>query len=189
MPMGLIDTITGYLFVADAPERVDVIFIPGSPFPEPMERAVRLYFDGFAPLLLPSGNCWLFHRRGADCLSECDMLAGIAERSGVPAHAILREDKARHTLDNARLSRKLLDDAGIPVKTAIICCQSFHGRRCLKAYGKYFRDVKLVVCSVPTRGFGATNWHRTPIGVFKVFTELLKCTGLFFFLISLVRAK
>jgi uncharacterized SAM-binding protein YcdF (DUF218 family) len=187
--MGLISVVTKYLFVEGAPEKADVIFIPGSPFPEPMEKAVRLYFDGFAPLLLPSGSCWIFHRRGQETLPECEMMAKIAVRSGVPASAILREERARHTLDNARLSKLALDRAGIPVKTAILCCQSFHARRCLKAYGKYFGVGKLIVCPVPTRGFDASNWYKTPVGIFKVFTELLKCTGLFFFLISFAKAK
>lgn len=187
--MGLISVITKFLFVEGAPEKADAILIPGSPFPEPVERAARLYLDGFAPLLLPSGSCWIFHRRGERPQSECETMAELAVSAGVPASAVLREDRARHTLDNARLSRMALDVAGIPVNTAIICCQSFHARRCLKAYGKHFRDAKLVVCPVPTQGFDASNWFRTPIGVFKVFTELLKCTGLFFFLIGFARAK
>lgn len=187
--MGLIKRITNYLFIDHQPEKADVILLPGSPFAEPAERAARLYLDGYASFMVPSGNCWIFHRRGSDCPTECGMLSGILRQAGVPNKAIVREDKARHTLDNARLSRAALDQAGIGVTTAILCCQSFHGRRCLKAYRRYFPGARLLVCPSPTRGFDATNWHKTPVGVFKVCTELLKCTGLFFFLISLAKAK
>lgn len=187
--MGLIAAVTRYLFVSGEPERADVILIPGSPFPEPVERAVRLFSDGFAPLLLPSGDCWIFRRRGDRTQTECGAMAELAMRAGVPAGAILREERARHTLDNARLSRQALDREGVRVKTALICCQSFHARRCLKAYGRHFGGVRLIVCPAATRGFDESNWYRTPLGVFKAVTELLKCTGLFFFLIRFVKAN
>lgn len=186
--MGLMNRITEYLFVENELEKADAILIPGSPFLEPAEKAVRLYLEGYAPLLVPSGSCWLFCRR-AGRISECEAMAQVLARAGVPEAAILKECKARHTLDNARLTRTILDRAGITVKTAIICCQSFHAQRCLKAYSRYFPQARLLVCPAPTRGFGASNWYQTPTGIFKVFTELLKCTGLFFSLISFVRAK
>jgi uncharacterized SAM-binding protein YcdF (DUF218 family) len=187
--MGLISIITKYLFIKDEPEKADVILVPGNPYPEPMELAARLYLAGFAPKVVPSGSSWLFHRRKRGELAECDMLEGIAEKAGVPESALLRECGARHTLDNARLSRQILDEAGIAVRSAILCCQSFHARRCLKAYGRYFKGVRLLVCPVRTQGFGAEDWWKHPIGVYKVATELLKCTNLFFFLISFSRAK
>lgn len=186
--MGLCDAVTSYLFIQDQPEKADVILLPGSSFPEPAEHAAQLYLQGWAPLLLPSGDRWLFRRHGACQSTECDSMAGILMKAGVPEAAILREERARHTLDNARLSKAALDHAGIRLKTAIICCQSFHARRCLKAYSKHFTDVRLIICPVPTRGFDASDWHKKPIGTFKVITELLKCTGLFFLLIRLVKA-
>lgn len=187
--MGLRAAVTRYLFIKDEPEKADALLIPGSPFPEPVELAARLYSEGYAPLIVPSGSRWLFHRGSDNRQAECDMLADVALRAGVPAQAILREGKARHTLDNARLSRLALDNAGIAVKTAVVCCQSFHARRCLKAYGRYFKGAKLLICPARTRGFDETNWWKTPLGIFKVVTELLKCTGLFFFLISFAKAK
>lgn len=185
--MGPVAAITRYLFIRDEPQKAEVLLIPGSPFPEPAERASRLYLEGYAPMLVPSGSRWIFHRDKSG-QAECDIIAETAIKAGVPASSILRECKARHTLENARLSKLALDEAGIAVHTAILCCQSFHARRCLKAYGRYFKDAKLLICPVKTRGFDEANWWKTPLGVFKVITELLKCTGLFFFLISFVKA-
>jgi uncharacterized SAM-binding protein YcdF (DUF218 family) len=187
--MGLIERITRYLFIGHEPEKADVILVPGSPFPEPAERAAGLFYAGYAPLIAPSGNCWIFHRSGGKRVSECERMAQALASAGVPRSALLWESRARHTLENARLTRLVLDGAGVSVRTAIICCQSFHARRCLKAYGRHFPEARLLVCPVPTRGFNSGNWYKKPQGIFKVFTELLKCTGLFFFLISFVRAK
>jgi uncharacterized SAM-binding protein YcdF (DUF218 family) len=187
--MSLKTLITGYLFVSQEPEKADVILIPGSPFAEPAQRAALLYNRHYAPWLVASGNRWIFHSRKNNALTECDSMVDIVMGSGVPRSAILREDRARHTLENARLSRIALDKAGVTVKTAIICCQSFHARRCYKSYSRYFKGVELLICPVPTRGVDASNWHKSPVGVFKVMTELLKCTGLFFFLISFLKSK
>lgn len=187
--MGLIAAVTRYLFISDGPEKADALLVPGNPYPEPMELAARFYREGFAPVIVPSGDRWIFSRRAKGNRPESDALSEIAGRYGVPASAILSERAARHTLDNARLSKLLLDEAGIAVGTAIVCCQSFHARRCLKAYGKYFKGVKLLICPARTRGIGEEDWWKTPLGVFKAVTELLKCTGLFFFLISFAKAR
>ena len=48
--------ITNYIFLEDAPAPADVIFIPGCDRPEHAEEAARLYREGFAPLLIPSGR-------------------------------------------------------------------------------------------------------------------------------------
>jgi len=59
---------------------------------------------------------------------ECEALAEIARRYGVPPSAILRECTARHTLDNARLSKQALDDAGITIRSASCVARiSMHG--------------------------------------------------------------
>ena len=45
-----------YIFLEDKLEKADAIFIPGCARPEHTEEAARLYKDGYAPLLLPSGG-------------------------------------------------------------------------------------------------------------------------------------
>ena len=51
-----IEDITRFIFLQDAPERADVIFIPGNGHAEPSELAARLYGEGYAPRVLPSGR-------------------------------------------------------------------------------------------------------------------------------------
>lgn len=51
-----IQEITDYIFLEDKLEKADAIFIPGCDRPEHTEEAARLYKDGYAPLLLPSGG-------------------------------------------------------------------------------------------------------------------------------------
>ena len=181
--MGLIAAIGRYLTQDDPPQMADVICVPGCPYEEPMERAIALWKDGAAPLLLPSGNRWMLDRADGPT-TEWQRMAGAALAAGVPAHAILREDRATHTLDNARLSQKVLAEAGVPVWTVLVCCRDFHARRCRKAYERCFPGVRVVVCTVAAGGLGAADWFRSGAGWLLAVRELIKCTGLFFWLIG-----
>ena len=52
----IITDITNYIFVSDESQKVDIIFLPGGSLPEILERAAKLYHEGYALLLLPSGG-------------------------------------------------------------------------------------------------------------------------------------
>ena len=45
-----------YIFVEDEPKEADIILIPGNGYPQMAEQAARLYRDGYAPVVLPSGK-------------------------------------------------------------------------------------------------------------------------------------
>ena len=51
-----LEQITDFIFVENEPEKSDIIFIPGSGFPQLAEEAAQLYHAGFAPRILPSGR-------------------------------------------------------------------------------------------------------------------------------------
>ena len=51
-----IDDITAFIFLHDAPQKADILFIPGNGHAEPSEYAAQLYHSGYAPLILPSGR-------------------------------------------------------------------------------------------------------------------------------------
>ena len=48
--------IGNYIFVEDEPKEADIILIPGNGYPQMAEQAARLYRDGYAPVVLPSGK-------------------------------------------------------------------------------------------------------------------------------------
>ena len=52
----IIQDISDYIFVSDAPEKADVIFVPGASRPEHALRAAELWRAGYAPYVLPSGR-------------------------------------------------------------------------------------------------------------------------------------
>ena len=47
---------TDFIFLEDEPKKADVIFLPGSEEGELARTAARLYHEGYAPLIIPSGK-------------------------------------------------------------------------------------------------------------------------------------
>ena len=128
-----LDALTEFIFVRDEPAPADVICIPGNGHAEPAEKAAALFRAGFAPLLLPSGRWAVTKERflgqtsGAraypgDCRTEWEFMRAVLTENGVPEKAILREEKATFTWQNAIGSRAALEAAGIRVRRAILCC-------------------------------------------------------------------
>lgn len=111
--------------------------------------------------------------------TEWDYLRGILLKNGVPSEVILKEDEATYTYENAIYSRKKLDEMGIIVKKAILCCQAFHARRCLLYYQEQFPDTEFIVCPVVTKGISRENWYQTEYGIQTVLGEIERCGAQF----------
>lgn len=175
------DCITEFIFLEDQPERADVIFVPGGNYPEAALHAAELYCGGYAPYVLPSGKYSILNGRfDSDKFeTEWEYLNDILVKHGVPEDAVLKEDQATYTYENAIYSRKRLEKEGIRVQTAILCCQAFHARRCLMYYQEQFPDVRFLISPVVTKGISRENWHRTDQGIDTVLGELERCGGQF----------
>ncbi|MDR1663443.1 MAG: YdcF family protein [Clostridiales bacterium] len=186
----LIKAISNFIFVENAPQKSDVIFLPGSDHASLPEKAAELYREGYAPLLLPSGRYYINHGKFAGVRdkpgaytgayeTECDFFTDVLLQNGVPWDAILQEDEATYTKENAVFSRKITDGLGLKIKRAIICCKPFHARRCLMYYQLSYPKTKLLIVPAPSFDVDKTNWHTTPFGIDRVMGELTRCGGQF----------
>ncbi len=52
----IISDISDFVFVCDEPKKADVIFIPGGSYAELPEYAAKLYSQGYAKWIVPSGG-------------------------------------------------------------------------------------------------------------------------------------
>ena len=111
--------------------------------------------------------------------SDCEFFTDVFIKNGVPTEAIIGEDKSGHTRDNAFLSRKVVDECGIKIKTALIVCKAFHARRCLMLYQMAFPDVKINVCPVNCYNITKDNWFMTEYGIDRILGELTRCGNQF----------
>lgn len=191
------DAITDFIFVEDQLRKSDIIFIPGSVCPELAVWAARLYREGYAPYILPSGKYSITKGyfeppepdRGEPAgaardeknaarfagATECDYLCSILKEEGVPESAILREREATFTWENAIYSRKRTDETGLTIRRAILCCKAFHARRSLMYYQQQFPETDFAVSPVIVDGVSRENWYTTRFGIDTVLGEVERC--------------
>ncbi len=111
--------------------------------------------------------------------TEWEYFRDILLEEGVPEQAILKEDQATFTWENAIYSRRVLDALGIDVKKGIIVCQAFHARRCSMYYQQQFPEAELLVCPVRTKGITRDNWFLDEKKIDIVLTEVEHCGSQF----------
>jgi len=167
------ESITEFIFMEDEIEKADIILIPGGSHKELIHKAVELYKAGYAKYILPSGgpNKKLSHHR-----TEYDFLSEEAIKLGVPKEAILKEDKASHTFENAQFSYQVCNENGIPLSKVILVCKNFHARRSYISYKLNFpKDTKFIVQPiVDGKGITKGNWMNTESHRTKVMSEVMK---------------
>ena len=163
--MQFYDAITDFIFMEDEPGPADVIFVPGNNMPDMAVRAAGLYHAGYADFILPSGRYSKLAGRftgtgplAQGCETEWAFLRKILLKAKVPDEAILREDKATFTWENAIFSRRVLEKAGLPFHTAILCCQAYHARRAWMYYKQQFPETEILVVPVETMGIRRSDW-------------------------------
>ncbi len=186
----IIADITNFIFVSDEPEKVDAIFLPGGSNPEQPEYAAELYHQGYAKWLIPSGGIsvkadqWHGVRSKAEIYngnyqSDCEFFTDVLLKNGVPASAIVGEDRSGHTRDNAFLSRRVVDERSVEIRTALIVCKAFHARRCFMLYQMAFPDADIKVCPVHCYNITKDNWYQSETGIDRVLGELARCGNQF----------
>lgn len=180
-----VDSITRFIFVEDEPQKSDVIFLPGAIYAGHAERAAELYKAGMAPFILPSGKYGIKAgktkpvperdaRYRGEYATEWEFMRRVLKDNGVPEEAILREDHATFTWENALLSRKVTDAMGMKIEKALLCCKPFHAARCLVYYQAAFPEAEIRVCPARNVPYTADTWYLSESGRNKVFSEVEK---------------
>lgn len=184
-----IKAVNQFLFVQDAPEPADVFFLPGSAEAEHALHAAALYRAGYAPYVLPSGRFAkplghlaeipeALHRAYPGAYdTEWALMQRILVANGVPEAAILREDQATYTWENAQFSRRVTDALGLSIRTALLCCKPCHARRALLYYQAAFPDTRMLVCPASEPGFMAEDWFLTEAGRRRILGEVQRLGG------------
>ncbi|MCD7867075.1 MAG: YdcF family protein [Clostridiales bacterium] len=171
-----------YIFAEDEPEKADIIFVPGNGYPQMAERAARLYGEGYAPCILPSGRFSVTVGCFSGVLAQAEEYPGnfeteweflhcVLRRNGVPEQAILKEDQATFTYENASYSRQITDQAGIRVRNAILCCKNYHAGRARMYYQLLYPEARILVCPSAVDEIRKENWTQTEEGIAAVMGE------------------
>ena len=185
-PRGFASALTDFVFAEDPVSEADIIFVPGNGYPQMAEEAAALYRRGYAPRILPSGRFYIYDDAFDGVKARQEIYTGPYEtewafardvliKNGVPEAAILREDRAGFTYENALYSRTVLDEAGIWVTKGIVCCLACHAARCRQYYRLLFPEAEIMIHPTPANGITRDNWMTTPEGITIVTGETARC--------------
>ncbi|MCM0648867.1 YdcF family protein [Clostridium swellfunianum] len=188
--MRIIDDISNFIFVEDKPQKADIIFIPGGSYAEISEEAAKLWHQRYSDLILPSGKYSVKRGYFPGPLSKGDIynkkyntewefLKDALIQNGVDEKSVLREDNSQYTYQNALFSKEVTDKYNLNIKKAIICCKSFHARRCLMYYQIAYPQTEFIVCPSNIKGINKESWFKTEEGIDKVMGELMRCGSQF----------
>ena len=177
-----LDEVEKFIFMEAQPEQADIIFVPGNRYPYMAEKAAELYGKGIASVILPSGKYSISsgefsgvagerEKYNGDYKTEWEFLSDVLLKNGVPESAILKENEATFTWQNALFSRKVTDRAGINVKKAILCCKNYHARRAYMYYQRAYPETEFLVCPCSVDGVTKKNWKQTQQGIDEVMAE------------------
>jgi uncharacterized SAM-binding protein YcdF (DUF218 family) len=154
---------TQLLEVKGAAGPADVIIVLGGETGTRTTRAAELYQAGRAPWVLITGA-------GDTESYSADLL-----RHGVPASALILEDRSSSTAENARFTVPLLRERGLT--NVILVTSWYHSRRTLACFEHYAPDLKF--SSTPTRR-ESTGWWPNPYERQRILMEYVKLFGYIF---------
>lgn len=184
--MRYFDYLTEFIFREDPPESADVIMVCGSGYGELAMKAAELYHAGYAKYIVVSGKYSILQDCFAGPVSpkeylgktyktESEFLAGVLLDQGVPDEAVLQENRASFTFENAICTEMLLRECSLPVQKAILVCQAFHAKRSLMYFQLVFPEVDFFVCPAITQGITRENWYLSEHGIETVLGEVKRC--------------
>jgi uncharacterized SAM-binding protein YcdF (DUF218 family) len=129
-------------------EKSDIILALGSNDLRVADYAAELYLQGWAPLLMFSGNAGALTRERFN-RPEAELFAEIALRRGVPQSAMLIEAESTNTGENVVFSRQLLDSKGIDPDSLILVQKPYMERRAYATFLNFWPGRRVIVTSPP----------------------------------------
>lgn len=165
-----LSAITDYIFVTTKrlePSPIALVF--GTQGLSAVDRSLELYQNGFATTLLLSGGVnWITGH------VESHELRDALLARGVPASALLIEDRSNNTLENVVFSRNIINERFdlSKVQSIISVCKHYHARRALMTMRRHFpRHIRLISAHYASPEFDAGNWFQSTIGRRLVLSE------------------
>jgi uncharacterized SAM-binding protein YcdF (DUF218 family) len=129
-------------------EKSDVILVLGSNDLRVAEYAAELYLQGWAPLIVFSGNAGVLTRERFN-RPEAEIFAEIALRRGTPESAILIEPESTNTGENVVFSRRLLESKGINPDSLILVQKPYMERRAYATFMNFWPGKRAISASPP----------------------------------------
>jgi len=135
-----------YHRLGHALEHAECIVALGSHDTRVAERAAEVYLEGWAPLVVFSGNLGAL-TSGMWQRPEAEIFAEVAEARGVPRGAMLIEGRSTNTGENVEFSRQLLAGRGILPRRLIAVQKPYMERRTHATFAQRWPGLEVIVTS------------------------------------------
>jgi len=135
-----------YHHVDHVVEKSDCILALGSHDTRVADRAAELYLEKMAPVLIFSGGLGNLTKE-IWTKSEAELFATIALQKGVPADAILIENRSTNTGENIMFTKSILKQHRLDPQKFIVVKKPYMERRSLATFKKHWPDKDLIVTS------------------------------------------
>lgn len=156
-----------YLSPQDALGKVDaVVVVSGGDSDKRIDKGVQLYKEGWAKVLIFSGAA------AEGNISNAAAMKNIAVSRGVPAGAILIEEKSKTTIENAKFTAEIVREKGY--KSMILVTAPYHQRRTYNLFKKELPDVEILNQSAIDESWRKKGWWENNVGRFLTIGELGK---------------
>jgi hypothetical protein len=171
----LYNNLYDYLSEKDEIQKADIIFVFGSKSTFRIEKAIKLYKDGYALKILLSGK-GPFYENNKGEISEAEKLAKFAIEHGVPESALILEKESITMPDNVKRSLNILERESIPHASFILVNSPFSQRRGWAHFNKFtIENTKLMRCNTDTvsEQYSRNGWYRDEAGTKTIIKEFI----------------
>jgi uncharacterized SAM-binding protein YcdF (DUF218 family) len=162
-----------YLSPQDPLEKVDaIVVVSGGDNDLRIAKGVKLYKEGWAPILVFSGAA------ASGDVSNAKAMARIAVSKGVPEDSIIIEEKSKTTAENATFTSDLLKQKGY--ESFILVTSPYHQRRTYELFKKENELAKILNQSALDENWRKKGWWESNVGRFLTVGELSKMFVIYF---------
>ncbi len=146
-----------WLVVSEPPAQADAIIVLGGGSRQRLQTAVKLWREGYAPILLLSGGA-----PGTGPLTQAETMAAKARLMGVPARDLLLDNRSTTTFQNALDTLPLL--YGRRATSALVVSSDYHMRRVEFLFAAVYASsgIRLRFVAAPSLRFHSRRWWSTP---------------------------
>lgn len=144
--LGLAKKLWDYHHLNHTLERSDCILVLGSHDLRVAERGAEVYLQGLAPVLIFSGGLGNV-TKDIWTETEADKFSAIALHKGVPAEAILIENRSTNTGENILFTQQLLKERKLDPHSFIVVQKPYMERRSYATFKKHWPEKELQVTS------------------------------------------
>ncbi|MDD5605849.1 MAG: YdcF family protein [Patescibacteria group bacterium] len=152
-----------------------IVVVSGGETDLRVAEGAKLFNEQWAPLMIMSGAA------RDEGTSNALMMRQLAIQAGVPAEAILLEEEAETTLENAQYVRDIVRNNHIG--SIILVTSPYHQRRAYLSFRAFLgNDIQIINHSATDSAWRKNGWWEEQWGRYLTFSELQKIVYLPIFL-------